>query len=59
MWDAPYRISIVIEDEETIGKTQVKDGYDFEVLEYVFKSQMMTPQKAREQKGLKMKGAPA
>ena len=48
MWDAPYRISIVIEDEETIGKTQVKVGYDFEVLEYIFKSQMMTPQKARE-----------
>ena len=37
-WNAPYRISIVIEDEETIGSTQVKEGYDFEVLEYVFKS---------------------
>lgn len=48
IWDAPYRISIVIEDEESIGKTQVKEEYDFEVLEYVFNSQMMTPQKARE-----------
>lgn len=43
IWDAPYRISIVIEDEESIGKTQVKEEYDFEVLEYVFNSQMMTP----------------
>ena len=46
-WNAPYRISIVIEDEETIGSTQVKEGYDFEVLEYVFKSDKMDREKVK------------
>ena len=35
-WDSPYRISIVIEDSPTTASTEVKDGFDFTVDEYVF-----------------------
>ena len=35
-WNSPYRISIVIEDSPTTASTEVKDGFDFTVDEYVF-----------------------
>lgn len=46
-WQSPYRFDIVIEDEETVAQTQVKNGYDFTITEYISKSSEMTPQIAR------------
>ena len=46
-WQSPYRFDVVIEDDETVARTQVKDGYDFTITEFISKSCEMTPQIAR------------
>lgn len=46
-WQSSYRYDIVIEDDETVAQTQVKDGYDFTITEFISKSSEMTPQIAR------------
>lgn len=46
-WKSPIRLDIVIEDNPTKPITQVKNGFEFDVLEYVYSSQSMEPQKAR------------
>ena len=46
-WNAPIRLDIVIEDEPTQAITQVKDGYDFTITEFVSPSNTITPQMAR------------
>ena len=46
-WNAPVRLDIVVEDEPTQAVTQVKDGYDFTITEFVLPSNTMSPQTAR------------
>ena len=46
-WNAPTRFDIVIEQSPTQAKTQVQDGYEFTVVEFVYKAEEMTPQKAQ------------
>ena len=46
-WKSPIRLDIVIEDSPTNPITQVKEGFGFDVIEYVYSSQTMEPQKAR------------
>lgn len=37
-WNAPIRLDIVIEDKPTEAQTQVKKGYNFDVIEYIHKT---------------------
>lgn len=46
-WNAPVRLDIVVEDEPTQAITQVKDGYDFTITEFVLPSNTMSLQTAR------------
>lgn len=46
-YDAPCKIDIVIEDSPTQAITQVENGYNFTITEFVYKSSEMTPEKAR------------
>ena len=46
-WKSPYRKDVVIEDEDTFAMEQVQEGYDFDVDEYVIKSQDMDVNKAK------------
>lgn len=46
-WNASTRLDIVIEQSPTQPKTQVQDGYDFTIVEFVYKAEDMTPEKAR------------
>ena len=46
-WNAPIRLDIVIEDKPTKPITQVKEGYEFSITEFVYESAKMTPEKAR------------
>ena len=45
-WNAPYRYDVVIEDKPTAPRTQVQDGYDFTVTEFVTSAQNMDVNKA-------------
>lgn len=44
---APFRLDIVIEDEETIGTTDVRNGIDFSIDEYIYKTNCINPETAR------------
>lgn len=46
-WNASTRLDIVIEQSPTQPKTQVQDGYDFTIVEFVYNAEDMTPEKAR------------
>ena len=46
-YNAPYKIDIVIEDSPTQAITQVENGYNFTIVEFIYKSSEMTPEKAR------------
>lgn len=46
-WNASTRLDIVIEQSPTQPRTQVQDGYDFTIVEFVYKAEDMTPEKAR------------
>ena len=46
-WNASIRLDIVIEQSPTQPKTQVQDGYDFTIVEFVYNAEDMTPEKAR------------
>lgn len=46
-WNAPIRLDVVIEDEPTQAITQVKEGFDFTIDEYVYDSSTIDPQNAR------------
>lgn len=46
-YNAPCKIDIVIEDSPTQAITQVENGYNFTITEFVYKSSEMTPEKAR------------
>ena len=46
-YNAPCKIDIVIEDSPTQAITQVEEGYNFTITEFVYKSSEMTPEKAR------------
>lgn len=37
-WNAQIRLDIVIEDEETVGTTDVRNGIDFSIDEYIYKT---------------------
>lgn len=47
IWNAKVRLDIVIEDSETQAKTDVQEGYDFTIVEYVYKSANFDPTKAK------------
>lgn len=47
IYNAPYKIDIVIEDSPTQAITQVENGYNFTIVEFIYKSLEMTPEKAR------------
>ena len=46
-WNASTRLDIVIEQSPTQPKTQVQDGYDFTIVEFVYNAEDMTTEKAR------------
>ena len=46
-WNASTRLDIVIEQSSTQPETQVQDGYDFTIVEFVYKAEDMTPKKAQ------------
>ena len=46
-WKAPIRLDVVIEDKPTQAVTQVKNGFDFTVTEFVYKLNEIDLQKAR------------
>jgi len=46
-WSSPYRYDIVIEDEATSAKTQVKEGYDFTIVEFVSNAKDISVDKAK------------
>ena len=47
IWNAPIRLDVVIEEEPTKAVTQVKNGYDFTIVEFVYDITDVDPQKAR------------
>lgn len=46
-WNAPYRYDVVIKDKPSTAKLQVKDGYDFEVKEFVTNAEQMDIEKVK------------
>ena len=46
-WNAPIRLDVVIEEEPTQAVTQVKKGYDFTIVEFVYNITDVDPQNAR------------
>ena len=46
-WNAKVRLDIVIEDSETQARTDVQEGYDFTIVEFVYKSAYLDPNKAK------------
>lgn len=46
-WNAPIRLDVVIEEEPTQAVTQVKNGYDFTIVEFVYDITDVDTQNAR------------
>ena len=46
-WNAPIRLDVVIEEEPTQAVTQVKKGYDFTIVEFVYNITDVDTQNAR------------
>lgn len=46
-WNSPVRLDVVIEDSPTQPKTQVTNGYNFTITEFVHNSSNIDPQSAR------------
>ena len=46
-WNAPIRLDVVIEEESTQAVTQVKKGYDFTIVEFVYNITDVDTQNAR------------
>lgn len=46
-WNSPIRLDVVIEEEPTQAVTQVKNGYDFTIVEFVYDITDVDTQNAR------------
>lgn len=46
-WNSPIRLDIVIEDGETQGATDVQNGYNFNIDEYIYSASALNTESAR------------